>query len=250
LDKDTSLVTQAFRHLRTAILTAECAPGTRLRLEALQERYGLSSSPLREALNRLAAEGLVEVVERRGFRVKPVSIDELNDLTRVRLLVEREALRQAMQRGGDDWEADVVAAFHRLKLAQGRLSGADMILDKGWSTAHLDFHRALVAACGSPNLIQLCASFFEQAQRYRNISARFRKTNGDSSASHRRLMNAVLSRQCHAADTLITAHIEETARNVAAALDTYPFNDQPAARAVRAQHGDVPGGIKEESRWS
>lgn len=246
MDKDTSLVAQAFRRLRAAIVTADCAPGTRLRLEALQQRYGLSSSPLREALNRLAAEGLVEIEERRGFRVKPVSIGELNDLTRLRLLLEREALRLSMLNGDDSWEANVVAAFHRLRLAQGRLSGADMILDEAWSTAHFDFHHALIAACGSPNLLQLCASYFEQAQRYRNVSARFRKTSKDSAASHRRLMNAVLSRQQHAAETLITEHIEGTARNVAAALQSYPFNEQASARTEQVRSG----GIKEESRWS
>lgn len=246
MDKDTSLVAQACRRLRSAIVTADCAPGMRLRLEALQERFGLSSSPLREALNRLAAEGLVEIEERRGFRVKPLSIDELNDLTRIRLLLEREALRLSMLNGDDAWEAAVVAAFHRLRLAQGRLSGAEMILDETWSSAHFDFHRALVAACGSPNLIQLCAGFFEQAQRYRNVSARFRKTSGDSSASHRRLMNAVLSRQQHAAETLITEHIEGTARNVAAALQSYPFNEQASGRTAQLRSS----GIKEESRWN
>jgi DNA-binding GntR family transcriptional regulator len=243
---NSSLAAQAFRRLRASILTAECPPGSKLRLEALQERYGLSSSPLREALNRLAAEGLVEVEERRGFRVKPVSIDELNDLTRIRLLLEREAIRQSMLRGDDRWEAGVVAAFHRLRLAQGRLTGAEMILDEAWTTAHHDFHRALVAACGSPILRQLCTSYFEQAQRYRMISARFRKTSKDSAASHRRLMNAVLSRQLHAAETLVTDHIEQTAANVAAALQSYPFNEKQPQGAGQIRWA----GAKEESRWT
>ena len=113
-DVDASLVNQAIRRLRSAIRRAELDPGARLRIDALQARFGLSSSPLREALNRLAAEGLVEAEERRGFRVKPVSIAEFLDLTRVRLLLEKEALKESMRLGDDEWEARIIAAFHRM----------------------------------------------------------------------------------------------------------------------------------------
>jgi GntR family transcriptional regulator, carbon starvation induced regulator len=232
--ENSSLVAQAFNRLRFAILRTESEPGAKLRLEALQERYGFSSSPLREALNRLAAEGLVEVEDWRGFRVKPASLGELDDITRLRVLLEQEALRLAMIHGRDDWEAAILAAFHRVQLAQGRLSGAELVLDDDWSARHREFHHALIAACGSPNLIQLCGTYFVQAERYRHLSARFRKLTKNVGAMHQRLMEAVLARQTPLALELIADHIEGTSKRVAKVLAQSPFAvDATAARESR-----------------
>jgi DNA-binding GntR family transcriptional regulator len=221
--EELSLVVQAVERLKAAILHAELAPGTRLRLETLQEMFGFSSSPLREALNRIVAEGYVEVEERRGFRVKPVSIDELNDITRVRVLIERAALKESIARGDDEWEANIIAALHRMQAAQGNLTGADLVQDSVWSVRHRQFHAALNAACGSPNLLHLCHTYFIQAERYRHVSARFRKTVKNPTAGHRPLMDAALNRQTKLAVELITEHIEQAAKGVAAALASYPF---------------------------
>lgn len=225
-----SLVTNAVRRLRTAILTAELAPGTRLRLDALQESFGISSSPLREALNRLASEGFVETEDRRGFRVRQVSVEELHDITRVRILLEQEALRDAIANGDDEWEARVLASYHRLRLAQGRLSGAAMVLDDGWATRHREFHFSLLGACSSRNLLDLCANYFIQAERYRHFTAPFRKTNSNAATEHMRLMKAVLARQEKLAMELITAHIQRSTRAVAAALEAHPLGAQDRPR--------------------
>lgn len=224
-----SLVAQATTRLRFDILRADLEPGTKLRLEALSERYGLSSSPLREALNRLAADGLVEVEDWRGFRVKHASIDELNDITRVRLLIEREALKLAMAAGDDNWEAAIIASFHRMQLAHGRLSGPALVLDDDWSERHREFHQALIAACGSPHLIELCGNYFLRAERYRHLSARRRKLKQNVDGSHRRLMDVVLARRKTPALDMIAEHIEGTSRQVIEVLAGSALADPPAA---------------------
>jgi DNA-binding GntR family transcriptional regulator len=108
------LTEQAFRRLRQDVLTGTFAAGEKLKLDVLQEYYGFSSSPLREALSRLSQEGLVRADERRGFRVSPLSVEDMADITRMRLMLDPEALGAAIEAGDDEWEAGIVSAFHRL----------------------------------------------------------------------------------------------------------------------------------------
>lgn len=103
-----SLSEQAFARLRHDVLTGAHLPGAKLKVEDLQEAYGVSSSPLREALNRLSQEGLVRADDRRGFRVAAISRADLADVTHMRLLLDVEALRLSMATGDDAWEAVVV----------------------------------------------------------------------------------------------------------------------------------------------
>ena len=105
-----TLSEQAFLRLRRDVISCDHAPGVKLKVEDLQEAYGYSSSPLREALNRLSQEGLVKADDRRGFRVALITAEDLADLTHMRLMVEVPALRLAIECGDDAWEAAVVAA--------------------------------------------------------------------------------------------------------------------------------------------
>ena len=78
------------------ILRGALAPGARLGIAETAARYGVGATPLREALSRLAARGLVDAIGQRGFRVKPISRDDLADIVRIRTVIEREALRLSM----------------------------------------------------------------------------------------------------------------------------------------------------------
>src|SRR5262249_18302147 len=116
----------AYQRLRADIGVGAFKAGEPLRLEALRQRYGLSFSPLREALMRLQSERLVLSTALRGFSVAPLSREEIEDATETRILVESEALRRSMRNGDDDWEAAIVAAFHALNLQverQSRMAG-------------------------------------------------------------------------------------------------------------------------------
>ncbi len=213
-----SLAEHAYRVLREALIACEFPPDARLKIEALSERYGLSSSPLREALARLVQDGLVVALENRGFRVAPLSLAELDDLVRVRVLVECEALRVAVGQGDDRWETRVVAAFHGLSLIEQRLGKGPVALNEDWARRHREFHFALLAGCGSARLMRLAESGFLQAERFRRFSARFRQREKDKHAEHKRLMDASLARDADAAVRLQRKHIVDTAKNVADAL--------------------------------
>ena len=109
-----TLASQAQELLRKDILSGQLAPGQRLRTKDLQARYGLGLSPLRESLQRLSAEGMVVNDAQRGFAVAPVSVAELEDLTLARTSLESVMLPMAITKGSADWEAEILAAFHRL----------------------------------------------------------------------------------------------------------------------------------------
>src|SRR4051812_27593724 len=113
-ETDIPLTEQAFRRLRRDVLTGTFAAGNKLKLDELQQQYGFSSSPLREALSRLTQEGLVKSDDRRGFRVAPISLEDLADITRMRLMLDVQAFGESIAAGDDEWEATVVAAYHRL----------------------------------------------------------------------------------------------------------------------------------------
>lgn len=91
----TTLTTQVYGRLRGEIIGGQLKPNEKLRLAALRQRLGVGMSAIREALSRLAAEGLVIAEDQRGFRVSPVSREDLEDLTRVRIEIERHLARAA-----------------------------------------------------------------------------------------------------------------------------------------------------------
>jgi DNA-binding GntR family transcriptional regulator len=212
------LVDQAFQRLRRDVLTGTFAANAKLKVEELQEAYGFSSSPLREALSRLSQEGLVRADERRGFRVAPLSIDDLADITRMRLMMDVQALREAIEHGDDAWEAALVAAFYRLEKVESRLPEGPVMLDDEWSVLHKDFHLALIAACPSPRQRAWSASLFDQAERYRRYSARYRKSARRKSNEHKRILDSTLRRDADTAAALLSDHIRGTLRNVEAAF--------------------------------
>jgi DNA-binding GntR family transcriptional regulator len=220
------LVEQAFHRLRKDVLVGAYPAGAKLKVEELQEAYGFSSSPLREALSRLAQEGLVRADERRGFRVAPITAEDLADITRMRLMLDLQALAESIQNGDDKWEAAIVAAYHRLEKVESRLGEGPLMLDEEWGTLHREFHMALIAACPSERQRNWSASLFDQAERYRRYSARYRKTSRRKSNEHKKIMDATLKRDTKTACALLQEHILGTQRSVETVLKSLAGNGQ------------------------
>lgn len=217
--RELPLVDQGYLALRRGIVRGEYLPGARLKIDSLQQSLGVSSSPLREALNRLVAEGLVEIDEWRGFRAAPISIAELNELTHLRLMLEGDALRRSILLGDDDWEGRVVSGAHKLRRSEERSDGQDgATLDpEDWSDRHRQFHLTLLSGCGFPRLLRMCETLFDQAERYRRVaklSGQPRKKN----VEHRKLEEAALARDADKAVEVLSAHIRKTAARVVEVL--------------------------------
>jgi GntR family transcriptional regulator, carbon starvation induced regulator len=208
----------AYRQVRSAIVRCVYGPGDRLRVEELSTRFGVSSSPVREALHRLTVEGLVIALDQRGFRVAPITIEGIRDLTRLRLLVESETLADAVRTGDDAWEATLVGAAHQLSKIEGTLPAGPSGLDDRWAASHRSFHLALYAGCSSPLLVQHSRSLFDLADRYRRYSARTRVAPRAKRTEHRHILEAVLERDVDLSLALLRRHIQATEHNVVEAL--------------------------------
>jgi DNA-binding GntR family transcriptional regulator len=211
---------QAFMQLRRDCISGKLAPGRKLKMDALQDAYGISSSPLREALNRLSQEGLVSADARRGFRVTPISYADLADVTHMRMMLEVAALRSSIEHGDVSWETGLLSAYHRLEHCESRLAWP-AALDDAWSLLHRSFHLALIGGCPSGRQVTASISLFDQSERYRYFTARYRTVPRDKRHDHKKMLDAALSRNADLACTLLQAHIRGTLKNVKAALQLY-----------------------------
>lgn len=204
-----SLADAAYEQIKRDILNGDLAPGAKLRMDRLSQRYGLGSSPLREALTRLVAEDLVLREQQRGFSVANVSNEELMDLTQTRCWIEEMALRKAIAAGGQDWEEAIVLAFHRLQRVPRPSAGTLLEPGSEWLIRHDAFHAALIAACGSRWLLSFCARMREQSYRYRREVSQERQAG--SLAEHQAIMEATIARDADLAVDLLVAHYKLTA---------------------------------------
>ncbi len=205
-----TLVVAAYRRLRRDIVQGRYKPGQKLRVEHLKLTYGVSAGTLREALALLISDSLVVSSEQRGFRVAPMSLEDIVDLTRTRVLLECEALRESIEVGDDDWEASIVACYHKLSLAEDRLrTDAAGTFDE-WEGRNREFHDALVAGCSSRWIRQLRTTLYQQSERYRRLSA----TEGPPPVSvhdeHREIFEAALARDTERALTALKSHINRS----------------------------------------
>jgi len=213
---------RAYRRLRDEILHGALMPGDRLTAAGLRARYTFGLTPIREALTRLSAEGLVDARTHRGARVADASAEGLADLMATRRSIERLCISAAIERGDAAWEARVVAAMHVLARTPLPSDPGDRAAAAAWESRHREFHFALVSACGSEWLLRFWAMLVDHSERFRKLrllhrharAARVRNVN----AEHRAIMAAVLDRDVAKATKLMDKHLVATESSVARLL--------------------------------
>lgn len=199
------------RRIRSDIVSGKRKPGAKIRLEALKSEFQVSWSPIREALSSLVAEGLI-VAQERGYCVAPVSKAQFEEVIRLRTLLESMALRSSIERGDEAWEAEVLAAHHRLsKLEDRRWNAAD---SEQWERWHRTYHGALVRACGGPILLQFCEQLNDMNDRYRRLFLAAHNFDRDVAGEHRAIAEATLARDAGEACRLLERHIQRTGKNI------------------------------------
>lgn len=222
-----TLVESAYRSLRRDIIEGRLAPGEKLRVEHLKDTYGVGAGTLREALSLLIADALVVSQGQRGFRVAPVSLEDFADITRTRVMLEGEALRQSIQMGDDAWEGDLLAAFHRLSKAEEK-RGVSSEDREEWEERNRIFHEVLIAACPSRWLKHFLAILYQQSERYRRLSLTLQPIPRDIHAEHEALMKAALDRDCEGAAAILGEHILLTFQSIQAITEDRQHADSPA----------------------
>ncbi len=228
LETAPSLTTTVTDRLREDILGGRLLPGEKLRLEHLTTRYGSGRTPLREACSRLVAEGLVLALEQRGFRVAPISADDLRDLTSTRQRLESIALRESILHGDATWEHRVRAALGALEKLPRSEGGA---VSARWEKGHRELHEALLSACRSPWLLRFHAILYDQSERYRRMSEVVRGPVRHVDKEHVDLVRAALGRDPERAAALLVEHIAKTEDR---ALRGHPAFAAPLAMAPSA----------------
>ena len=204
--------------LRNDIVSGVLAPGTKISIDELRANYGVSLSPMREALARLTAEGFVILEDKKGFSVAPVSRENCLEVARLQKLLETQALTESINRGDAHWEEALVAASHSLSRLErsGRKDGASV---DAWEQQHRRFHGALIAACGMPLLQSMCASLHDFSARYRRLFLASHAFDAAVPAEHNDILQAAINHKPREACRLMTAHIERTAENILALLN-------------------------------
>ncbi len=207
-----NLTQGAYAQLRTELLSCQIMPGSRLRIQELSDRLAVSLGAVREALSRLTSEGLVVAEPQRGFRAAPISAEDLEDLTMVRVEIDTLCLRQAIELGDVAWEARLVAAFHRLSRTPERVADDPARISESWAEAHAAFHVALIDGCGSEWLMRLHRQLYDQSERYRRLSVSLARQTRNIADEHQAIVEATLARSTEKAVALLGEHLGVTAK--------------------------------------
>ena len=205
-----------YQRIKRDIIFGDLAPGSKLKLDGLRERYAASMSTLRETLNRLASEGFVDALDQRGFFVTPVSREDLIEIANLRVLLECHALRLSVANGDTDWEGNLVAAHHKLHLMEQKMLKGDDSQKEDWKRYDWEFHLALIEACGSKNLLSLHSVLYDKYLRYQMLVLTYR--GEEAVEEHRKVFEAALARDIDTAAETLKLHIDKGLEHTLAAF--------------------------------
>ncbi|MHA7599513.1 GntR family transcriptional regulator [Alicycliphilus sp. T452] len=202
-----TLIEHAYEQLRGDIVTGQLVPGEKLRVEHLKARYGVSAGTLREALTRVVSDALVTVEGQRGFRVAPIALEELEDLTRLRVQIETEALRQSIRAGGAAWREGLAAAFEAVAAQEQPLAAHRRQV---WEVQNQSFHEALLAGFASPWTLRTLRLLARHMERYRCCAMTLPGSVRDVHGEHAEIFQAAMEGREARAALALEAHIRAT----------------------------------------
>lgn len=208
---ESTLAQQCYERLQNEIIEGILKPGEKLKVFPIKERFSIGQSPVREALSRLAAFGLVDVEDNKGFRVATISEADIRDTYATFTNIENMALALAIEKGDDAWEAGIVAQLHQLSLIENNKSTSCAL----WTERNYNFHVALIAGCNSPTLLEIRRTLYMKFDRYCRMSYHLSKNQlAINNEEHQKLAAAVLKRDTKKAHMLMTSHINGALEDV------------------------------------
>ncbi|GAA5235708.1 GntR family transcriptional regulator [Verticiella sediminum] len=243
--RDESSVERLYLDLRDRAMRYQFKPGARINEQVLGRELGVSRGPLREALNRLVAEGMLDFVMNKGFFRKAISVDEVFDLYQVRIALERRAVFLAVQRASDADIAAVMQYWDDVMARAPSLDTGDFVL------ADEEFHRRLVALARNKEL----SAFMEVVTRRIHVARHIdieqqSEWNLQAFDAHRGVVELIARRDTQAALALLTEHIDislkraiEITKEMAARfflVEASSASEYPAAGATHSVHRIKP----------
>lgn len=203
--------TTLYHALKKDVISGVLRPREWLKIAGLCERYGTGATPLREALNRLSAEGLITQKDQRGFMVADISDRDLEEIVFTRCSLNAIMLPAALQRGDQAWEERVVLAHYHLSRTPPFTSNGEV--NDEYLVRHREFHMAILAPCGSRWLLELSEKLFDWTQRHQYLALRKDLVGSrDVASEHNDLVKAILSRDVQRSIDLLNEHVGLTGR--------------------------------------
>jgi DNA-binding GntR family transcriptional regulator len=202
-----TLIERAYGQLRDDIIEGRLAPGEKLRVEHLKAHYQVGAGTLREAITRLVSDALVVAEGQRGFRVAPIALEDLEDLTRLRLHIEIDALRLSIRHGDAAWRARLQQAYDELSAFEQPVRPEQRVR---WEQHNARFHEALTAANASPWTVKVLRLLTRHGERYRRYAIGLTDSGRDVHAEHREIFELAMAGMEARAALALEAHIRAT----------------------------------------
>ena len=203
--------------LRERVISGKFKPGERLHVDKLRLEFGVSTSTMREAISRLLIDSLVTSELQRGFRVAPLSLKDFRDITDARKIIEEQALRVSLANRTEEWEAELVGAFHRLSSVEHRLLvEGRKELAPDWDARNAHFHDCLVKNCNNLWLIRFRRTLHQHSYRYHRMVLGDTSLRRDVRSEHKAIFEAAMEGDIELCVSLIDAHIEATYSGIVA----------------------------------
>lgn len=210
--KTKTLAKHCANKIREDIFNGKYKPGQSLKLAQLQERYEVGFSPIREALFSLQETGIVLLEENKGFKVSKFTAEQIIDMRNVLVKVELWALELAMEKGGSEWEADILSSLHKLAEIEKPRKKPGY---QEWSVYNLDFHTCLVKACNSPTLMEMRDKLYQKAEWYHFLFyTHAEKQFAVNHQEHYDLAMATIKRKKRLALSLLKTHFRDWSKQV------------------------------------
>lgn len=207
-----SLTEQAYAILRERIITGDLAPGAEVSEPELAERLQMSKTPVREALGRLCVEGFMEAYPRRGYRVTPVTIKDMNDLFSVRGVLEGTAAALAA-------ENLTIEEMDQLdELADSSYVMGEEVSTRTFVSRNEQFHSLIAQGSRNQRLYTLVMSHLEECARLFHMGTRVRDINPETTEDHQRILAHLRARDAEKARQAVMEHNENTRKGLVAAL--------------------------------
>jgi DNA-binding GntR family transcriptional regulator len=207
-----SLARQAYEALKQDILTCALPPGAQIFENELAARYGMSKTPVREALNLLGQEGLVQVLPRRGYLVAPVTLRDVQEVFQLRLLLETAAAELAAEHITEE-------ALRQLNaLVAVRYTYRDRASYARFLRANRAFHVAVAQASGNQRLAAFVGKLLEDMERILHLGLDLRDSAEEMAAEHGELVDALLKGDGALARKVVTEQLQNSRKRVLEAL--------------------------------
>lgn len=212
-----TLTEQTYNTLRDDIVEGRLAPGSKLRIEHLRVQHSVGAGTVREALTRLVSDALVIAEGQRGFRVAPIAIDELEDITQLRVQIETEALRQSIRQGGAEWRRALCASYEALSALEQPIAAEHR---RQWEVLNMRFHETLLAGQRSAWTLKVLRLLSRHGERYRCYAMGIPTLVRNVHAEHTEIFELALAGREARAALALEAHICTTPHLLLQALRT------------------------------